>query len=144
VTSQTSSHPGTHPSSAPAGAHPAGTPRAATSSTAERIARTILRIDNEQPRALMPMKGSLLISAVRCVITYAIIPAMAPIISGIGILATPLSLLLSAVAAVMAVVSLRRVWQANWTWKWGYTLFAVVVLVLLAVVSAYDIGRLTA
>lgn len=140
MTTQTSSHP----SSSPAGSHPAGTPQAATSSSAERIARAILRIDNEQPRALMPMKGSLLISAVRCVITYAIIPAMAPIISGIGILATPLSLLLSAVAAVMAVVSLRRVWQANWTWKWGYTLFAVVVLVLLAVVSAYDIGRLTA
>lgn len=118
--------------------------RVVQASSAERIARTILRIDNEQPRALMPMKGSLLISAVRCVITYAIIPAMAPIISGIGILATPLSLLLSAVAAVMAVVSLRRVWQANWTWKWWYTLFAVVVLVLLAVVSAYDIGRLTA
>jgi len=130
--------------SSPPGAHPSGTPRAATSSTAERLARGILRIDNEEPRALMPMKGSLLISAVRCMITYAIIPAMAPIISGIGILATPLSLALSAVAAVMAVVSLRRVWQANWTWKWGYTLFAVVVLVLLAVVSAYDIGRLNA
>ncbi|MFA9446976.1 hypothetical protein [Egicoccus sp. AB-alg6-2] len=113
-------------------------------STAERVARAVLRVDNAEPRALMPMKGSLVISAVRCVITYAVIPAMAPIISGIGILATPLSLLLSAVAGVMAIVSLRRVWQADWSGRWGYTVFAVIVLVLLAVVMAFDVGRLLA
>ena len=119
-------------------------PQAASRSTAERIARAVLRVDNAEPRALMPMKGSLVISAIRCTITYAIIPALAPIIGGIGILATPLSLLLSAVAAVMAIVSLRRVWQADWSGRWGYTAFAVVVLVLLAVVMAYDVGRLLA
>lgn len=117
-------------------------PQTASRSTAERIARAVLRVDNAEPRALMPMKGSLVISAIRCTITYAIIPALAPIIGGIGILATPLSLLLSAVAAVMAIVSLRRVWQADWSGRWGYTAFAVVVLVLLAVVMAYDVGRL--
>ncbi|MFA9432780.1 hypothetical protein [Egicoccus sp. AB-alg2] len=121
-----------------------GRPQPAQRSTAERIARAVLRVENAEPRALMPMKGSLVISAVRCVITYAIIPAMAPIISGIGVLATPLSLLLSAVAAVMAVVSLRRVWLADWSGRWGYTVFAVIVLVLLAVVMAFDVQRLLA
>lgn len=106
--------------------------------TAERLARAVLRIEDAEPRALLPMKGSLLISALRCVITYAIVPAMAPVISGIGILSRPLSLLLSALAAVMAVTSLRRVWTADWRGKWGYTAFVVVVLALLCVVMVID------
>ncbi|GGI09277.1 hypothetical protein [Egicoccus halophilus] len=113
-------------------------------SSAERIARAVLRVENTEPRALMPMKGSLVLSAIRCVITYVLIPALAPLISGINVLATPLSLLLSAVAGVMAVVSLRRVWMADWSGKWGYTAFAVVVLVLIVVVMAFDVGRLLA
>lgn len=130
------------PAGPSAGEEPRRTPP--QRSTAERIARAVLRVENAEPRALMPMKGSLVISAIRCVITYAIIPALAPIISGIGVLATPLSLLLSAVAGVMAVVSLRRVWLADWSGRWGYTVFAVVVLVLLVVVMYFDVQRLLA
>jgi heme O synthase-like polyprenyltransferase len=113
-------------------------------STADRIARQLLRVEDAEPRALMPLKGSLVISAVRCVITYAIIPALAPIIVGLDVLATPLSLLLSVVAGAMAIVSLRRVWLADWSRRWAYTAFIAVVLVLLVVVMAYDVQRLLA
>jgi prepilin signal peptidase PulO-like enzyme (type II secretory pathway) len=108
-------------------------------SAAERLARQLLRVDQAEPRALMPLKGSLAISAVRCVITYAVIPALAPVITGLGGLAAPLALLLSLVAAVMAIVSLRRVWLADWSYRWAYTGFIVVVLVLLAVTMAFDL-----
>lgn len=108
-------------------------------SAAERLARQLLRVDQAEPRALMPLKGSLAISAVRCVITYAVIPALAPVITGLGGLAAPLALLLSLVAAVMAVVSLRRVWLADWSHRWAYTAFIVVVLVLLAVTMVFDL-----
>jgi hypothetical protein len=107
-------------------------------SAADRLARQLLRVEHAEPRALMPLKGSLVISAVRCVITYAIIPAMAPVITGLGGLATPLALLLSLVAGVMAVVSLRRVWLADWSRRWGYTAFIAVVLVLLATTVYFD------
>lgn len=113
-------------------------------SVADRIARRVLRVEGAEPRALMPLKGSLVISAVRCVITYAVIPALAPLVTGIGVLATPLSILLSLVASVMAVVSLRRVWLADWSGRWGYTAFVAVVLILLAVVVAFDVQRLLA
>jgi hypothetical protein len=113
-------------------------------SAAERIARRVLRVENAEPRALMPLKGSLIISAVRCVITYALVPALVPVISGLGVLATPLSLALSLVAAVMAVVSLRRVWLADWSGRWGYTAFIGVVLVVLAVVITIDVQALLA
>lgn len=113
-------------------------------SAADRIARRVLRVEDAEPRALMPLKGSLIISAVRCVITYALVPALVPIISGLGVLATPLSLTLSVVAAVMAVISLRRVWLADWSGRWGYTVFIGVVLAVLAVVIAFDVRALLA
>lgn len=108
-------------------------------SAADRIARQLLRVENAEPRALMPLKGSLIISAVRCVITYAIIPAMAPLITGLGGLAAPIALVLSLVAAVMAIVSLRRVWLADWARRWGYTIFIGIVLVLLGVTMVFDL-----
>jgi hypothetical protein len=118
-------------------------PRAAPPpAVAGRIARQLLRLDGVEPRALFPLKGSLAISAIRCVLTYAIIPAAAPLISWLGVLARPLSIALSAVATVMAVVSLRRVWAADWTYRWAYTAFILVVLVLLAVVIAVDVNFL--
>lgn len=113
-------------------------------SAADRIARRLLRIEGAEPRALMPLKGSLAISAVRCVITYAIVPAAAPLVTGLGDLATPLSLVLSVLAVGMAIVSLRRVWLADWGARWGYTIFIGVVVTLLAVVIAFDLRALLA
>ncbi|MEX1177119.1 MAG: hypothetical protein WEB09_01535 [Nitriliruptor sp.] len=113
-------------------------------SAAERIARQLLRVEQAEPRALMPLKGSLVISAVRCVITYAIIPAMAPVLTGLGVLATPLAIVLSVVAGVMAVVSLRRVWLADWSRRWAYTAFILVVLALLATTLVFDVRTLLA
>jgi hypothetical protein len=113
-------------------------------SAADRLARQLLRVDQAEPRALMPLKGSLVISAVRCVITYAIIPAMAPVVTGLGGLATPVAIVLSVIAGVMAVVSLRRVWLADWSRRWAYTAFIGVVLALLATTLVFDLRVLLA
>jgi heme O synthase-like polyprenyltransferase len=113
-------------------------------SAADRLARQLLRVDQAEPRALMPLKGSLVISAVRCVITYAIIPAAAPVLTGLGGLAAPIAIVLSVVAAVMAVVSLRRVWLADWSRRWAYTTFILVVLALLATTVVFDVRSLLA
>lgn len=113
-------------------------------SAADRLARQLLRVEGAEPRTLLPLKGSLVISAVRCMITYVLVPALAPVISGFGLVATPLSLALAAAAGVMAVVSLRRVWLADWARRWAYTAFIAVVLVLLAVAAAFDIRTLLA
>ncbi|MEX1164442.1 MAG: hypothetical protein WEB03_13060 [Nitriliruptor sp.] len=111
-------------------------------SAAERLARQLLRVEHAEPRALMPLKGSLAISAVRCVITYAIIPATAPLITGLGVVATPIAIVLSIVAGVMAVVSLRRVWLADWSRRWAYTAFILIVVALLATTLVLDVRTL--
>lgn len=122
---------------------PTDTQAPATRSAADRVARWALRVEGAQPRALMPLQGSLALSAVRCVLTYAVIPALAPVISWLGPLATPLSLTLSLVAIVMAVTSLRRVWLADWSGRWPYTAFAVAVVVALAALVVVDLRTLT-
>lgn len=111
---------------------------------ADRVARRVLLIEDAAPRALMPLGGSLMLSAIRCVLTYAVIPAAAPLVGQLEMIATPLSILVSVAAIALAVRSLRRVWLADWSHRWGYTVFiAVVVLALLGTI-AYDVVVLTA
>lgn len=108
-------------------------------SRADELARRILRIENEVPGAIFPMRGSLMLSAVRCLITYVAIPLLVPVFGWLTPIAAPVSLVLTVVAGVMAITSLRRVWAANWSGRWGYTVFAVAVLVALAGLLVFDL-----
>lgn len=122
------------------------TPRsaAASRSAADRLARQVLRIGEADHRALVSLKGSIWLSGLRCVITYAVLPALAPLVGWIGVLARPLSVLLVLAAMVLSVHSLRRVWLADWSARWGYTAFILVVLTLLTVVLVIDVRALLA
>lgn len=113
-------------------------------SVADRIARQVLVIEGEDPKAVFELKGSLLISAVRCVLTYALIPLLAPVISWAGVVATPIALVLSVLAVLLAINSLRRVWLADYRYRWPYTAFILIVLGLLAFVIVLDVRALVA
>lgn len=113
-------------------------------SSADRIARQLLRIEDADPKALLSLKGSIWLSAIRCVITYAVLPALAPFVGWIGVLARPVSVLLVLTAMVLSVHSLRRVWLADWGHRWAYTAFIAVVLALLTVVLVSDVRALLA
>ncbi len=120
------------------------TPTDRTRSAADRLARQVLRIGDADPQALLSLKGSIWLSAVRCIIMYAILPALAPVVGWIGVLARPLSVLLVLAASVLSIHSLRRVWLADWEYRWGYTAFIGVVLVLLMIVLVVDVRALLA
>jgi hypothetical protein len=122
----------------------ASPPTSPSRSTADRIARQVLRIGEADHQALLSLKGSIWLSGIRCIITYAILPALAPVVGWIGVLARPLSVVLVLAAMVLSVHSLRRVWLANWAQRWAYTAFIAVVLVLLTVVLVVDIRALLA
>jgi len=118
--------------------------RDASRSPADRIARQVLRIGDADPRALFSLKGSIWLSAVRCIITYAVLPALAPLVGWIGVVARPVAIVLIAAAIVLSVHSLRRVWLADWGHRWAYTAFIALVLVLLVIVLAVDVRALLA
>jgi hypothetical protein len=113
-------------------------------SAADRIARQVLRIGEADHQALLSLKGSIWLSGIRCIITYAVLPALAPVVGWIGVLARPLSVLLVLAAMVLSVHSLRRVWLADWSGRWPYTAFISLVLVLLTIVLVVDVRALLA
>ena len=92
----------------------------------------------------MSLKGSLWLSGVRCIIMYALLPALAPVVGWIGVLARPLSIAMVVAAMGLSIHSLRRVWLAEWDRRWGYTAFIGVVLVLLTVVLVVDVRAVLA
>jgi hypothetical protein len=122
-------------------ANPSNTDRAQRS-VLDRIVRQALLIEDASPRAMFELKGSLVLSAIRCVITYAIVPLVVPLIGWAGVLATPLSLVLSLAAIALAITSLRRVWMADYRYRWPYTGFILVAVGLLVMVVVLDVRTL--
>ena len=85
---------------------------------------------------------SLMFSGARCILQYALLPFLLPII-GIAAEATlPILLLINVVAIVSIFFSLRRFWTIGYAHRWRYLVVAGAALVLLAAFTVYDIIKL--
>ena len=87
---------------------------------------------------------SVVISALRCTITYVAVPVLVPLLSLSGRVAAPVGLVLCVVAAVNGVVSLRRFWRADHPQRWTYTVFITIVFAILAVATVTELSRIGA
>lgn len=101
-----------------------------------------LELDGPETGARRSVRGSVAISAIRCVLTYLVIPALTPLLGWFDGVATPVSLVLSLVAVGFAVTGLRRVRRAEGRGGRGYTAFVALVLVALALVIGFDVREL--
>jgi hypothetical protein len=82
---------------------------------------------------------SLAFSGVRCLLQYALLPFLLPIV-GIAADATiPILLAINVVAVVSIFFSLRRFWKIGYDRRWQYLGVASVALVLLVAFTVYDI-----
>lgn len=122
---------------------PAGPPRPA----ADRAVRRLLRIEGDpEPGVIFgaqrAMTNSIAVSAVRCIITYLLVPILTPIVGVLDLVAAPLSLALCGLAFVMSTRSLRRFWRADHAKRWHYTALIVAVWVFLVVAVARDVTQL--
>jgi hypothetical protein len=87
---------------------------------------------------------SLMFSGARCILQYAILPFLLPIV-GIAADATVSILLLINVIAIASIFfSLRRFWTIGYAHRWRYLIVAGAALVLLAAFTIYDILKLQA
>lgn len=114
---------------------------------ADRLVRRLLRIEGAaEPGAIMgaqrAMTNSILVSAVRCTITYLLVPILTPIVGVLDLVAAPLSIALCAVAFVMSTRSLRRFWRADHAKRWHYTALVAVVWTFLVVAVVRDVAQL--
>lgn len=87
---------------------------------------------------------SVVVSAVRCVVTYVAVPVLLPLLSLSGWVAAPIGLALCVVAAVSGVISLRRFWRADHAHRWTYTAFIAVVMAILTVATVTELDRIGA
>ncbi|MDN5558040.1 MAG: hypothetical protein L0G23_01185 [Ruaniaceae bacterium] len=136
----TSAHAVVPPVTAPA------QPRFRSDGAADRFMRRLLGITATDRRsteqAHRAFRVSVVISGVRCLITYLLVPVLVPILSLAGWVAAPIGLALCAVAAVSGIVSVRRFWLSDHRYRWMYTAFIGVVFVVLALALISDLNRL--
>lgn len=116
-------------------------------SSADLFMRRLLRISEAQPHLReselrSAFSRSILVSAVRCTLTYLVIPFLFPLI-GLATGAGPwIGVPVGTLAIVFNVKSIRRFWRADHAWRWGYTAIGTAVIGLLVVLVVSDLIEL--
>lgn len=82
---------------------------------------------------------SILVSATRCLLTYIVLPFVAPIVGIAKDVGPGLGIAIGLVAIGSNVLTIRRFHRAQHRWRWAYTGIAVTVIGLLLVLMAQDI-----
>lgn len=86
--------------------------------------------------------AAIVVSGLRCIITYLLIPVLAPVIGLSTWFSAPLTIALSALAILMGITGVRRFWIANHRARWAYTCFIGVVIVVLVIGIVTDVASL--
>lgn len=119
-------------------------------SPADRFMRRLLRVDRQrvdrsartEREAHRSFRTSMIVSGIRCLVAYLLIPILVPVMGFAGVLAAPIGIALCGVAYVTGVYSLRKFWVSNHRSRWMYTGFIAVVFVILAIMIAADVSRM--
>lgn len=114
---------------------------------ADRLARRLLRLPEDAPRssimgAQSAFNRSIAISATRCLITYVLLPVLAPLVDLTGAFGPVLGLLLGAVSMTAIFFSMRRFFAADHAWRWKYAALGGGVFILLIVQAGIDLATL--
>lgn len=120
---------------------PAGTARP----PADVVMRRLLRLPDQRPPGTprpdvhRAFSLSIVVSAVRCVLTYLVLPFLAPALGAAKGVGPWIGIPLGVLAIVFNVLSIRRFWAADHKWRWIYTAIATMVIILLAVLITTDV-----
>lgn len=112
---------------------------------AEAVVRRILRVPvtGDPGRNAEKVFGrSIVLSSVRCLLTYVVLPLLKPAVDLSGGVGPVLGLLIGTVSAVAIVASMRRFWRAGHRFRWHYTVLGGAILVLLLVSAVRDVAAL--
>jgi hypothetical protein len=116
-------------------------------STADRTMRRVLRLPVDAPKqSIMGAEGvfgkSIMVSGLRCTLTYIVLPLLAPIFNLSGASLPVIGLLLGAVSMVAIVISMRRFFAADHKYRWGYAAIGGAIFVMLIIAGIADISTL--
>ncbi len=121
---------------------------APTRPAADRFMRAMLRVNSVKKTqkiersAHRNMQIAMIISGIRCIITYLAIPIAVPIIGLSGMVSAPIGIGLSVIAVVTGISSLRQFWRSDHKYRWMYTAFIGVIFLVLAIALVSDISTI--
>ncbi len=108
--------------------------------------RRLLRIPDgrtaTEGAAQRAFSTSVLVSAVRCVLTYLVLPFLAPALGLAAGVGPAIGIPIGMIAIVFNVTTIRRFWAADHRWRWAYTALALAVIALLLVLMGQDVAKL--
>ena len=118
-----------------------------TRSRADLVVRRLLRIRDRRPgvsaaSAYSAFQRSMLISAIRCTLTYVVFPFVVPaagFATGVG---PVLGITIGVVAITCDVFTIRRFFTVDHKWRWHFSAVAGSVICLLLVLMVQDIAHL--
>jgi len=110
----------------------------------ERVVRRLLCIGDckqaaSEDAAHRLFSTSMVLSAMRCLLTYIVLPVLAPLLGAATSVGPAIGIPLAVVALVFDVRGVRRFWLADHRWRWYMTGLYVVVM---AFVLALLVGNL--
>lgn len=113
---------------------------------ADAFVCTLLRVP-EGPKVSLfaaenAMRRSIILSGIRCTLTYIVIPFIVPFIGLAAAIDAPLGILVGLAAMLSLVTTVRRFFMAHHPKRWWYTWFAVVMFAFLVVLMVRDVIRL--
>ena len=85
---------------------------------------------------------SVVISAIRCSLSYVILPWLAPLLGWQGALGPVVGIVIGVVALASNVWSIRRFWASRHRLRWPITVLNCAVIILVTVLVVRDLGRL--
>ncbi len=116
-------------------------------SRADETVRRILRI-RERPAgvstasAYSAFQKSMLISALRCTLTYVILPFVMPAVGFAKGVGPVIGITIGVVAMVFDVFSIRRFFAVDHRWRWHFTTIVLCVMGFLTVLLVRDVINL--
>lgn len=106
-----------------------------------RLLRLPADVQGTDAEARSAFQQSIVISSIRCLLTYIILPFVAPTIGVIASIGPVLGIIVSLVAMVSITISMRRFWRVRHAQRWAYTtlgglMFAFLVFLIIRDVIA--------
>jgi hypothetical protein len=111
---------------------------------ADRFARWALRVrePNQQPEVHNIFSSSIALSATRCLLSYIVLPVLAPWLGTLPLIGPAIGVPVGLVALVFDVRAMRRFFQADHRRRWVAAALYLVVMVMVATLVARDISHL--
>ena len=103
------------------------------------LATELTEAQSREAAAHRAFSTSILVSATRCLLTYIVLPFVAPAFGVAADVGPGLGFAIGAVAIGSNVLTIRRFHAADHRWRWAYTAIALTVITLLLVLMVEDV-----